>query len=80
MGFTHVIAHINGNIILYHMLLLKLIFKGFFNFFIQDYSFTLRNPWMKFCVLVKNIDMEGTVSQISDIGPRFILMSKNGKI
>ena len=35
---------------------------------------------MKFYTLVNNINMEGTVSQIFDIGPSFIFMSKNGKI
>ena len=29
MKITHVIAYMNGNIFLYHMLLLKLVFKGF---------------------------------------------------
>ena len=28
MGITHVIAYMNGNIFIYHMLLLKLNFKG----------------------------------------------------
>ena len=35
---------------------------------------------MKFYTLVINTNMEGTVSQILDIGPSFIFMSKNGKI
>ena len=35
---------------------------------------------MKFHTLVNNINMEGTVSQIFDIGPSFIFMSKNGNI
>ena len=81
----------NGNIFLYHVLLLRLnlgILKEIkiknylfhFYFLIQDYSFTIRNTWVKFYTLVNNINMEGTVSQIFDIGPRFIFMSKNGKI
>ena len=35
---------------------------------------------MIFYTLVNNINMEGTLSQIFDIGPSFIFMSKNGKI
>ena len=30
--------------------------------------------------LINNINIEGTMSQIYDIGPRFICMSKNRKI
>ena len=35
---------------------------------------------MKFYTLVNNIHMKGTVSQIFDIVPSFIFMSKSGKI
>ena len=34
---------------------------------------------MKFLPVVDNIQMEGTVSQIFDIGPSFYFMIKNGK-
>ena len=56
--------------------------NNFFHFYflIQDYSFTIRNPWVKFYTLVNNINMEGTMSQIFDIGHRFIFMSNNGNI
>ena len=35
---------------------------------------------MKLYTPVNNIHMEGALSQIFDIGPSFIFMSKNGKI
>ena len=35
---------------------------------------------MKFLSVVDNTHMEGTVSQIFDIGPSFYFMIKNGKL
>ena len=33
-----------------------------------------------FCILIDNIHLEGTVSQIFNLGPSFYFMSKNGKL
>ena len=51
-----------------------------FYFFIQDFSLNIALILLRFYTHVHNIHMEGTVSQIFDMGPSFISMTKNGKI
>ena len=58
---------------------LKPIFP-FFNFLIQDFSFTKAYISLKFYKHVHNIHLEGTVYQIFYLGPSFDFMLKNGKI
>ena len=52
------------------------LFTFFFN---QDFLFTIRFPTFLICNLIDNSYLEGTLSQISDLGPSFYFMSKNGK-
>ena len=48
-----------------------------FNFMIQDFSLNMK---LINYSLIDNIHLDGTVSQILDIGLRFDFMRKNGKI
>ena len=51
-----------------------------FYFLIQDSSLNIALIFLKLYKHVDNINLKGTLSQISDIGPSFIFMSKKGKI
>ena len=53
------------------------IFSQFLNLHI---SIVPVSAFMKFLPVVNNIQMEGPLSQIFDIGPSFYFMIKNGKL
>ena len=55
----------------------KKLFSHFY-FLNKDISLNIQAKIMKFQTHVKNIHMEGTVSQIFYIGPSFYFVSKNG--
>ena len=61
-------------------LIFKKIKTDFFHFYFlnMDISFNIQVTEMKLCTGVKNIHMEGTVSQIFDIGLSFDFILKNG--
>ena len=48
-------------------------------FLIQDFSLNVTLIFSKIYMHINNIHLEGTVSQIFDIGHSFIFMTKNGK-
>ena len=54
--------------------------KHFLNFYFlnKDFPLNIEVNVLKFSIDVKNILMEGTVSQIFDLGLRFCFISKNG--
>ena len=54
----------------------------FFDFYFlkRDFLFTIMSSALKLSELVDNIHLEGTVSQVFDLGPTFYFMSKNGKL
>ena len=54
--------------------------KHFLNFYFvnKNFSLNIEVNVLKFSIDVKNILMEGTVSQIFDLGLRFCFISKNG--
>ena len=56
---------------------IKILFFHFY-FLNQDFLFTNRISTSRLCNLINNVYLEGTVSQIFDLGPSFYFMSKNG--
>ena len=57
-------------------------FLTFFHEYFLKVYISLTLVWIstKFLPVVDNTQMEGTVSQIFDIAPRFYFMVKNGKL
>ena len=57
-----------------------LILNHFFNFYFlnMDISLCICFPRLKFCMVGHKVVLEGTVSQIVDLGLSFYFMLKNG--
>ena len=56
---------------------IKILFFYFY-FLKRDFSFTIMSSALRLIELVDNIHLEGTMSQIFDLGPTFFLCQKTG--
>ena len=78
---AYIFAYLTMSMTMINLILRKLlILSQFFYFYFlnMDISLGICFPGMKFCIVGHKVLLEGTVSQIFDLGLSFYFMLKNG--